>query len=143
MTAPDATGLGGRLAIERSLADAGLDPAEIGLINAHGSGTLLNDAAEQAAFTDVFGGRARPLVFATKGNFGHSLGATGAIEAIAVLLALHSGRVPPIVGLEQPDPGFPLPLAWPTEVACEARIGISLTLGFGGFDTSLVFEVSR
>jgi 3-oxoacyl-[acyl-carrier-protein] synthase II len=143
MTAPDAAGLGGRLAIERSLADAGLDPAEIGLINAHGSGTPLNDAAERAAFFDVFGGRASPLVFATKGNFGHSLGATGAIEAIAVLLALQSGRVPPIIGLEQPDPCFPLPLAYPTETSCEARIGISLTLGFGGFDTSLVFEVPR
>jgi 3-oxoacyl-[acyl-carrier-protein] synthase II len=143
MTAPDATGLGGRLAIERSLADAGLEPTEIGLINAHGSGTPLNDASERATFADVFGGRARPLVFATKGNFGHSLGATGAIEAVALLMALQSGRVPPIAGLEQPDPGFPLPLAYPTETSCEARIGISLTLGFGGFDTSLIFEVSR
>jgi 3-oxoacyl-[acyl-carrier-protein] synthase II len=143
MTAPDAAGLGGRLAVERSLADAGLEPAEIGLINAHASGTPLNDASERATFADVFGGRARPLVFATKGNFGHSLGATGAIEAVALLLALQSGRVPPIVGLEQPDPGFPLPLAYPKETSCDARFGISLTLGFGGFDTSLIFEVPR
>jgi 3-oxoacyl-[acyl-carrier-protein] synthase II len=143
MTHPDAGGLGGRLAIERSLADSGLDPAEIELINAHGSGTPLNDATERAAFADVFGGRARPLVFATKGNFGHSLGATGAIEAVAVLLALQSGLVPPIFGLEQPDPSFPLPLAHSTKAPCAARIGLNLTLGFGGFDTSLIFEVSR
>jgi 3-oxoacyl-[acyl-carrier-protein] synthase II len=143
MTVPDASGLGGRLAIKRSLADAGLDPAEIGLINAHGSGTPLNDASERATFADVFGGRARPLVFATKGNFGHSLGATGAIEAVSLLLALQAGRVPPIVGLEQPDPDFPLPLAYPGVTSWEARIGISLTLAFGGFDTSLVFEVPR
>jgi 3-oxoacyl-[acyl-carrier-protein] synthase II len=83
------------------------------------------------------------LVFATKGNFGHSLGATGAIEAVALVLALRTGRVPPIAGLEQPDPDFPFPLAYRAETACDARIGISLTLGFGGFDTSLVFEAAQ
>jgi 3-oxoacyl-[acyl-carrier-protein] synthase II len=143
MTVPDANGLGGRLAIRRSLADAQLDPAEVGLINAHGSGTPLNDASEKATFAEVFAGGAKPLVFATKGNFGHSLGATGAIEAVALVLALQSGRVPPIFGLEQPDPDFPLPLAYPTAKSCDARIGISLTLGFGGFDTSLIFEAPR
>lgn len=142
MTVPDAAGEGGRLAIERSLADAGLEPAEIGLINAHGSGTTLNDASEQAAFTRIFVGRERPLVFATKGNFGHSLGATGAMEAVALIRALQSGRTPPVVGLEQPVPGFPLPVAFPAETSCDARFGISLTLGFGGFDTSLVFEAA-
>jgi len=142
MTVPDAEGCGGRLAIERSLADADIEPAAIGLINAHGSATPLNDASERAAFGQVFPGFPRPLVFATKGNFGHSLGATGAIEAVALLLALRSGRVPPIVELEQSDPGFPLPLAYPSEVRCQASVGLSLTLGFGGFDTSLVFEAA-
>jgi 3-oxoacyl-[acyl-carrier-protein] synthase II len=141
MTAPDTSALGARYALERSLADAQLPPEAIGLINAHGSGTPLNDSTESRAFRDIFGGRSRPPVFATKGNFGHSLGATGAIEAIALLLALRTRRVPPIVGLEQPDPDFPLPLPRSQPRACDARLGLSLTLGFGGFDTSLVFEV--
>jgi 3-oxoacyl-[acyl-carrier-protein] synthase II len=142
MTVPDAEGWGGRLAIERSLADAGIDAADVGLINAHGSATPLNDASERFTFSQVFGGRAQPLVFATKGNFGHSLGATGATEAVALILALRSRQVPPIVSLEQPDPQFTLPLPFPTSMPCEARIGLSLTLGFGGFDTSLIFEAA-
>jgi 3-oxoacyl-[acyl-carrier-protein] synthase II len=143
MTVPDAEGLGGRLAIEHSLQDAGLDASAIGLINAHASATPLNDASEKATFAQVFRGSTKPTVFATKGNFGHSLGATGAIEAVALLLALQTGRVPPIVELEQPDPEFPLPLARGTNSSLDAKIGLSLTLGFGGYDTSLVFEVDR
>jgi 3-oxoacyl-[acyl-carrier-protein] synthase II len=149
MTTPDAAGLGARYALERSLADAGLGPEAIGVINAHGSGTPLNDATEARAFHDVFGGpegqtrQPRPIVFATKGNFGHSLGATGVLEAITVLLVLRTGQVPPVVGLEQPDPhlGFPLPQG--RSLPCDARFGLSVTLGFGGFDTSLVFEGAR
>jgi 3-oxoacyl-[acyl-carrier-protein] synthase II len=129
--------------MERSLADAEINPEEIGLINAHGSGTPLNDASERAAFAQLFSAYHRPLAFATKGNFGHSLGATGAIEAVALLLALRSHRVSPIVALKERDPEFPLPLAYPGETVCDARIGLSLTLGFGGFDTSLVFEVAQ
>jgi 3-oxoacyl-[acyl-carrier-protein] synthase II len=141
MTAPDGAGRGARYAIQRSLADARVDASAIGLINAHGSGTPLNDATERQAFHDVFSGRSQPLVFATKGNFGHSMGATGAIEAMALILALRAGKVPPVVGLEEPDPEFPLPLAQSQPILCDARMGLSLTLGFGGFNTSLVFEV--
>ena len=140
MTSPDTSGTAARYAVERSLADAGLTTADIGLINAHGSGTPLNDATEAAAFRELFRADTPPVVFATKGNFGHSLGATGALEAIALVLALRTGQVPPIVGLEQPDPSFPLPLPQHAAVPCNARFGLSLTLGFGGFDTSLVFE---
>ncbi|MGO9445134.1 MAG: beta-ketoacyl synthase N-terminal-like domain-containing protein [Thiobacillaceae bacterium] len=141
MTVADMTGLSAKYAMTRSLADAGLQPEAIGLINAHGSGTPMNDTTERNAFRGLFTGRTKPLVFATKGNFGHSLGATGAIEAIALVLALRAGQVPPIFGLEQPDPEFPLPLPCHSAVACDARVGLSLTLGFGGFDTSLIFEV--
>jgi 3-oxoacyl-[acyl-carrier-protein] synthase II len=112
----------------------------IGLINAHGSGTVMNDTTESNAFTALFSGSSNPLIFATKGNFGHTLGATGAIEAIALILALREGRVPPIYGLEQPLPEFALPLAISQPISCTARAGLSLTLGFGGFDTSLIFE---
>jgi 3-oxoacyl-[acyl-carrier-protein] synthase II len=143
MTATDPAGRGARYALQDSLSDAQLSPEAIGLINAHGSGTPMNDATESQVFREVFGRKAQPIVFATKGNFGHSLGATGAIEAIALILALRHQQVPPIAGLEQPDPEFPLPLPQGQPVPCDARFGLSLTLGFGGFDTSLVFEVSR
>lgn len=143
MTTPDAAGLGGRYALQRSLADAGIGPHDVDVVNAHGSATPLNDTTEAISFRDVFGAQKRPIVFATKGNFGHSLGATGALEAIATLLALRHGQVPPIYGLEQPDPSVQqaLPIGGP--LACDARFGVSLTLGFGGFDTSLVFERIR
>jgi 3-oxoacyl-[acyl-carrier-protein] synthase II len=113
------------------------------VINAHGSGTPLNDATEALAFHEVFGAEGRAIVFGTKGNFGHSLGATGALEAIALVLALRSGKVPPVVGLEQPDPAMKLPLPAGEPLSVDARWGLSLTLGFGGFDTSLIFQVAR
>jgi 3-oxoacyl-[acyl-carrier-protein] synthase II len=140
MTSADTSGKCARLAIERSLTDAGLSAGEVGLINAHGSGTQMNDLTEKNALGEVFAGL-RPLVFATKGNFGHSLGATGALEAIALVMAMRSARVPPIFGLEDPEPEFALPLARGSAVEHSARFGLSLTLGFGGYDTSLVFEV--
>jgi 3-oxoacyl-[acyl-carrier-protein] synthase II len=142
MTMADTSGLSAGYAMKRSLADADLESSEVGLINAHGSGTQMNYATECAAFRSMFSGSNRPLVFATKGNFGHTLGATGAIEAIALVLALRGKQVPPIYGLEQRLPEFPLPLAASGMVSCNAHVGLSLTLGFGGFDTSLVFEAA-
>lgn len=139
MTAPDPEGRAAVLAIERSLAAAELVAEQIGVINAHGSGTVLNDQTECRTFGQVFRGRGRPVVFATKGNFGHSLGATGALEAIAVVLALRRQEAPPIAGLEQPVPECPLPLVQGTPLRFSASYGLSLTLGFGGFNTSLVF----
>ncbi|RKH15283.1 beta-ketoacyl-[acyl-carrier-protein] synthase family protein [Corallococcus sp. CA047B] len=143
MTSPDPAAAGARLAMERSLVDAGLAASEIGLVNGHGSATPVNDRAEAAAFRSVFGSKGGPLVFATKGAFGHTLGATGAMEAIATILGLRESIVPPIVGLEQPDPEFPCPLSVGASTRHSARKGLSVTLGFGGFDTSLVFEVAR
>jgi 3-oxoacyl-[acyl-carrier-protein] synthase II len=140
MTVADITGLSAGYAMQRSLSDAGLPLSAIGLINAHGSGTVMNDTTESNAFKSLFPGHEGPLVFATKGNFGHTLGATGAIEAITVILSLRDGRVPPVHGLEQPLPDFPLPLAISESVSCSTGAALSLTLGFGGFDTSLVFE---
>lgn len=138
-TAPDPTGLGARLAISRSLAMARLEPEDVGVINAHGSGTQTNDATEGCAYQMIFGQGPGPVVFATKGNFGHTLGATGAIEAIATVLALMEEEVPPVAGLELPAQDFPLTLARGAVMPLDARYGLSLTLGFGGFNTSLLF----
>lgn len=142
MTAANANGEGAKGALERSLSDARLAAAAIGLVSAHGSGTPMNDLTERCAFAEVFSRGVGPLVFATKGNFGHSLGATGAIEAITVLLALEAGKAPPIFGLEDPDQEFTLPLSQGKSTDHDARFGLSLTLGFGGFDTSLIFEAA-
>ncbi|WP_338867793.1 beta-ketoacyl-[acyl-carrier-protein] synthase family protein [Myxococcus stipitatus] len=143
MTSPDPAALGARLAMERALVDAGLAPGDIGLINAHGSATPANDRAEAEAFRATFGPGVRPCVFATKGAFGHTLGATGAMEAIALILALREGIVPPVAGLEQPEQDFPCSLPVGRPVRHDEHLGLSLTLGFGGFDTALVFEVPR
>jgi 3-oxoacyl-[acyl-carrier-protein] synthase II len=143
MAGPDLTGRGARLAMQRAIFDAGLAPEDVDLVNAHASGTPLNDTVERDALKSVFDTSAGPLVFATKGNFGHSLGATGAIEAIALILALRKQMVPPILGLEEPDPAFPFRLPLHKAVNCDAHIGLSLTLGFGGFNTCLLFEVDR
>jgi 3-oxoacyl-[acyl-carrier-protein] synthase II len=145
LTAPEECALGARLALERSLRDAAVEPDAIGVVNAHGSGTPLNDATEAKALKAVFGGHSAgdgPMVFATKGNFGHALGATGALEAITLVLALARRQVPPIVGLEEPAPEVAFPLAARRVVRHERRFGLSLTLGFGGFDTSLVMEAA-
>ncbi|WP_163778644.1 beta-ketoacyl-[acyl-carrier-protein] synthase family protein [Myxococcus vastator] len=143
MTSPDPAATGARLAMERALADAGVAPVDIGVVNAHGSATPANDRAEAEALRALFGAGPSPLVFATKGAFGHTLGATGTMEAIALILALREGVVPPVAGLEQPERDFPCPLPMGRPVRHEERLGLSLTLGFGGFDTALVFEVPR
>jgi len=141
LTAPEATGTVVAAAVGRALADAGRTPAEVAVVNAHGSGTPLNDEVEARGLGLVFGAvAAPPVVFATKGAFGHSLGATGALEAIAVLLALDDRRVPPVVGLRAPAADFPLPLAAGVPALVTGPVGLSLTLGFGGFNTCLVLE---
>jgi 3-oxoacyl-[acyl-carrier-protein] synthase II len=82
-------------------------------------------------------------VFATKGAFGHTLGATGALEAVAVLLALRDEHVPPVPGLETVVPGFPLPLATgATPRRFTGDVGLSVTIGFGGFTTCLALEAA-
>lgn len=142
LTAPDPTGTAVALAVQRSLKDAGLSPADIGLVNAHASGTALNDATEREAYHAVFGSGQKPLIFGTKGHLGHSLGATGAIEAMALILALRAGQAPPTAGLEQPDASFRLPLCMGRPKPIESRQGLTVTLGFGGFDTALAFDIS-
>ncbi|RBQ15360.1 beta-ketoacyl-[acyl-carrier-protein] synthase family protein [Spongiactinospora rosea] len=139
--APDLSGDSVVAAVGRALRSAGRSAADVAVINAHGSGTPVNDLVECRSYARVFAGdgTAGPLAFATKGAFGHTLGATGAMEAVAVLLALREGVVPPVHGLTNVMPGFPLRLPLGGPAAFEGRVGLSVTLGFGGFNTCLAF----
>jgi nodulation protein E len=124
-------------AMRGALADAGLTPADIDYINAHGTGTLVNDRAEAAAIGAVFGSEPPP-VSSTKGAHGHAIGATGALEAIACLMALHHGFLPPTLGFQEVDPNCALDVV--PNVGREAKVAAALTnaFAFGGLNAVLV-----
>ena len=138
MTAPDPSGGGAARALALALDDAGCRPDEVGLVNAHGTGTPLNDVAEYRALVRVFGDGARSIpVLATKASVGHLLGCAGAIEAVATILALGDQRLQPVPGGGDSDPATPVRLAREA-TAVDCRIAVSLNLGFGGCNGALV-----
>jgi 3-oxoacyl-[acyl-carrier-protein] synthase II len=144
LTAPDPSGDSVLLAMRRCLSASGRRPDQVAVLNAHATGTPVNDDMESRSLRRLFGaGAPAPVVFATKGALGHSLGATGAIEAITVLLALRDGLAPPVAGLADPLAGFPLPIGIGRPVPVTGRCGASLTIGFGGFNTCLLFELGN
>jgi 3-oxoacyl-[acyl-carrier-protein] synthase II len=141
MTAPRPDGRQAARAMRLALRDAHLAPGEIGYINAHGSSTPLNDPTETASIKQVFGDHAYRLVLsATKGYYGHALGASGAIEAAICSLSLRNGWLPPTVNLETPDPACDL--GYIRGDGCEAQpeFVLSNSFGFGGINASLVFR---
>jgi 3-oxoacyl-[acyl-carrier-protein] synthase II len=144
MTAPEASGAGAAAALSAALADAGIDPAEVVFVDAHGTGTPLNDAAEWRALERVFGPRARTLpVAATKAAVGHLLGSAGAIEAVATVLCLAAGEVHPTPGGGEIDPEAPAALVAGRPLPIAGRAGgaaVSINLAFGGSNAALVFE---
>ena len=116
-----------------------LEPAEVGYVNAHGTGTRANDATEKAAIRAVFGSAADAIpVSSTKSMHGHAMGASGAIELVASLLALNDGFLPPTINLLNPDPQCDL--YYVPQEARAARVGtfLSNSFGFGGMNASLV-----
>ena len=137
MAAPSSDATGGRLAVKRALDLSGITQDEVAAFCAHGSGTVLNDETEKAILNDIFSSNQELKVFATKGSLGHSLGATGAIQAIALLMALRTGMAPPIAGLEEKDPAIIPAVVNGQSAELKGNIGLSLTLGFGGFNTCL------
>lgn len=139
LTAPDAKAIGAIHAMQRACRASGISPDDIGVINAHGSGTRLNDQIELDAYRSVF--QHQPIIFATKGAFGHSLGATGSIELIALIESLRRQQIPPIAGLDNPMKDFFTPV-WKQKTSINTRYGMSLTLGFGGFDTSIIVKAA-
>lgn len=128
-------------AMRGALADAGLPPEEIGYINAHGTGTGANDPAETSAIRALFGKHAdRLVVSSTKSMHGHTLGAAGALEGIATVLALHHGVLPPTANYESPDPECDLDVA--PNAARQAEVGAALSnsFAFGGLNAVLAFR---
>jgi 3-oxoacyl-[acyl-carrier-protein] synthase II len=139
ITAPSPGGAGAISCIELALADAGLSSADVAHINAHGTSTPLNDAAEAEALAKVFGTEGGPIVTSTKGVTGHALGAAGALEAAAVLLSFEHALIPPTAGTSEMDPALPaidLVVGAPREWTPGPTL--SNSFGFGGHNGVLV-----
>lgn len=138
ITAPPDDGEGAKRAMQNALADAGLTPADIGYINAHGTSTPAGDVAESRAIQSLFGDGI--LVSATKSMTGHLLGAAGAVEAIITVLALQEQHLPPTINLDNPDERCTLDyIAHHARKVENINYAISNSFGFGGTNGSLVF----
>ncbi|SHN27662.1 beta-ketoacyl-[acyl-carrier-protein] synthase family protein [Cryptosporangium aurantiacum] len=137
-TSPDPSGRGAISAVRRGLADAGLTVDDVSYVNGHGTGTPANDTMEKKAMATLFGDRvSRVPISGTKSAIGHSLGASGAIEAVACVLAVHTGTVPPTVGFREPYPtamDFVPNRGRPADV----EVTVSNNYAFGGNNCSLV-----
>ena len=128
-------------AMERALADAALDPHDIHYINAHGTGTLANDATEAAAIHRVFGAHATHIpVSSTKSLHGHAMGASGAMEAVATVLALARGTLPVTAGVTTADPALALDIILDTPRTHAATHALSNSFAFGGLNAVLAFR---
>jgi 3-oxoacyl-[acyl-carrier-protein] synthase II len=138
ITAPSPGGEGAAACMQLALDDAGLAPAAIGHVNAHGTSTPLNDAAEAEAVRKVFGGSAPPVT-STKGVTGHLVGAAGATEAVACLLAMRDELVPPTANLEHIGEEIQLDVVAGEPRAVEAAPALSNSFGFGGHNATLIF----
>jgi 3-oxoacyl-[acyl-carrier-protein] synthase II len=141
MTAPNPEGSGASDAIRLALADASASPAEVDFVNAHGTGTPLNDASEAAALKAVFGDRVASLpVTSTKALIGHLLGSAGAVEAVCTVLGLARGEVHPMpeAGDRDPELGLDIVVGEPRKLF-RAGCAISTSLAFGGANAVLVF----
>lgn len=143
LTAPHPEGLGARNVMMNALTDAGMQPEDVDYVNVHGTSTPLGDVAETKAIQAVFGDHAYHMsISSTKSMTGHLLGAAGAIEAIASILAVKHGIVPPTINFEHPDPELDPQLDFTFNVARHrpVRAALSNTFGFGGHNASVLFK---
>lgn len=143
MTAPDPEGKGANLVMKWALEDAGLKPEDVDYINVHGTSTPLGDIAEPKAILKTFGEHAYKLsISSTKSMTGHLLGAAGAIEGLASVLAIINGIVPPTINHVTPDPEIDEKLDFTFNKAKEKEINVAIsnTFGFGGHNATVVFK---
>jgi len=143
ITAPHPEGLGAKLVMQRALKDAGIAPEEIDYINTHGTSTPLGDTAELKAIKNIFGEHAYKInISSTKSMTGHLLGAAGAIEGIATILAVKNGIIPPTINIQNLDPEIDTKLnLTPNKMQQrEVRAAISNTFGFGGHNAAIVIK---
>jgi len=139
ITAPEPDGRGASLAMSKALENAELGPEQVDYINAHGTGTILNDISETNAIKTLFNHHAKKVsISSTKSHLGHLLGASGAVETIVATLAMHHGVVPPTINLENPDPQCDLD--YTALAAREKKIdyAMSNSFGFGGHNAVVV-----
>jgi 3-oxoacyl-[acyl-carrier-protein] synthase II len=141
MVAADETGAGAARAMKMALRKAAIAPEQVDYINAHGTGTPLNDASETQAIKTVFGQQAyRMAVSSTKSMLGHMMGAAGSVEALICALAVHDGRIPPTINLEQPDPACDLDYVPNTAREARVIVALSNSIGLGGHNSALIFR---
>ncbi|GBR76418.1 3-oxoacyl-(acyl-carrier-protein) synthase II [Candidatus Termititenax persephonae] len=141
ITSPAPNGEGGARAIRMALQEAGLAPAEIDYINAHGTSTALNDKCESQAIASVFGGDTTVNISSTKGALGHCLGAAGGIEAVVLAKTVETELIPPTLNYQTPDPNFPQLNFTPNQsVRRTIRAALSTSFGFGGHNAIIVFK---
>ena len=143
MTAPHPEGLGARNTMIAALEDAEMNPTEVDYINVHGTSTPLGDVAEVKAIEDVFGEHAYKInISSTKSMTGHLLGAAGAIEAIACILAVKNDIIPPTINHFTDDPAFDSKLNFTFNIAQKRIVNVALsnTFGFGGHNTSVIVK---
>jgi len=131
-------------AIAGALKDARINPEEVGYINAHGTGTAANDKTECAAVADVFGRYADDLMISsTKSMHGHLIGGTGAVELLAVIMALRDGVIAPTIGYEEPDPECALDVVPNTAREAQVDVALSNAFAFGGLNAVMTLRAHR
>jgi beta-ketoacyl-acyl-carrier-protein synthase II len=141
IAAPEPEGRGSIRAMRWALADAGLPPQAVDYINAHGSSTPINDVTETKAIKALFGEHAYKLaISSTKSMIGHPMGAAGALEALACLLAIHTGWIPPTINYEYPDPECDLDYVPNQARQAEVSVTLSNSFGLGGQNACLVLK---
>lgn len=141
LTAPSKDSAGTSAVMRMALADSGMDASQVDHINAHGTATRHNDAAESAAIREVFGDAgSSPSVTANKSSFGHMMGAAGCAEAVASILTLRHSIIPATLNCEEPDPDCPVDLVRDTPREVDVQTVLSNSAGIGGTNAALVLR---
>lgn len=141
ITAPHPGGAGAVLAMEMAIQNSDIDAVDIDYVNMHGTSTPLGDIGETIAIKKVFGDHAKKMnLSSTKSMTGHLLGAAGAVEAVASILAITNGMIPPTINFTHPDPDCDLNYTFNKPVKRDVKVALSNAFGFGGHNTSILFR---